>query len=755
MRICLVSPELPPCPCGGIGTYAQVWSRLLASAGHEVHLVTKQWKDEPEYEQQDSIHIHRVVPRNAATGRNAFEDPDKIAIEMIHVRHYTGLLSLAYADKLRWLLGEHPMDIIEGAENEAPLYFFQTRQIVERGFPQTPVVTYVHGPYGECQRYNEDMLHDPRTRYRVHLEDFCMSAADGIVVSSRAMGDWVRRRFGVAEETLLTCHYPTALQIPPELPRENTPSPGSPRVILYVGRLERRKGVDNLVRAVVPLLREQPDLQVHFCGRDTDFAPRGTGMLEVLRRIAPPELHDRLVFLGEVRHDQLAQKYRDAAVVCLPSRWEPYGFTCQEAMSQGALVAATRGTGFDEMIEDGVSGLTFPPDDIPAIRGTLRRALALPPEERLRLRAGAHQAMLNRLSSEEILARRIGHYERTIERARSCKRASKPFPSNLPFSEHPLREPHPKASAPPLPPRPKLSVIVPTYNLGEFLAEAIESCLKQTRRPDEILIVDDGSTDPATVEEIDRWGRRHPDLIRVVRTENMGLPTARNTGAAAASGDVFCFLDADDWLGEEYFERALYVLQTHPEVGAVTAWADSFGIFNTMWAPPHASFPDLFAECPSAPPAVVRADAYREAGGTSPDSAYAYEDWDLWLSLCGKGWIMAMLPAGHIHYRMRPGSMSRSYRPATVAHGRRVLAEHHAELFRRYAADAALLCDFRPAPGQTPAGQAELEENYRRLEAEVFTLREMVHRYRSIPRHPLRTLRWAMSRARARLLAKK
>ena len=89
-----------------------------------------------------------------------------------------------------------------------------------------------------------------------------------------------------------------------------------------------------------------------------------------------------------------------------------------------------------------------------------------------------------------------------------------------------------------------VSAVIPAYNAGKYVGRAIESVLAQTRKADEIIVVDDGSTDD-TAEVVERFG----DAVRFIRQENAGASFARNTGIEAATSDWIAFLDADDeWL---------------------------------------------------------------------------------------------------------------------------------------------------------------------------------------------------------------
>jgi glycosyltransferase involved in cell wall biosynthesis len=114
-----------------------------------------------------------------------------------------------------------------------------------------------------------------------------------------------------------------------------------------------------------------------------------------------------------------------------------------------------------------------------------------------------------------------------------------------------------------------VSVIIPTYNRAGLVRAAIESALEQTRVPDEILVIDDGSTDdtPEVLGQFDA-------PVKVIRQPNRGRSAARNAGLASANGDAVIFLDSDDLLMPECIERFVEVLEANPEVGV--AYADAF-----------------------------------------------------------------------------------------------------------------------------------------------------------------------------------
>lgn len=203
---------------------------------------------------------------------------------------------------------------------------------------------------------------------------------------------------------------------------------------------------------------------------------------------------------------------------------------------------------------------------------------------------------------------------------------------------------------------PRISVLMPCFNQGTFIAEAIHSVLEQTVADAEIVVVDDGSTDPETIERLDAL--RAPRTT-VLRTPNRGLPAARNFAARHARGEFFCALDADDRLASAWFERALAALDADAELAFVSHWLEAFGDESWTWTPRSCELPALLARNTVNGAALVRREAFEAVGGYDEAMRSGCEDWDFWLRLVERGFSGAIIPEVMFYYRRSASSMSR------------------------------------------------------------------------------------------------
>jgi glycosyltransferase involved in cell wall biosynthesis len=206
---------------------------------------------------------------------------------------------------------------------------------------------------------------------------------------------------------------------------------------------------------------------------------------------------------------------------------------------------------------------------------------------------------------------------------------------------------------------PFVSVVIPTYNYGRYVTEAVDSVLAQTRPAGEVIVVDDGSTDD-TRERL----RPYLNRIRYVYQENRGLPVARNTGIRAARGDLIALLDSDDLWHPRKLELQVPFLIRSPEVGLVAVeaardltagWPEVAGPF-----PPPArrvTLRDLLIRSRFGPSSVlVRKSCFDAVGLFDPDLRSA-EDRDMWVRIAAR-FAIERVAAPLWWYRLHGGNMS-------------------------------------------------------------------------------------------------
>lgn len=200
----------------------------------------------------------------------------------------------------------------------------------------------------------------------------------------------------------------------------------------------------------------------------------------------------------------------------------------------------------------------------------------------------------------------------------------------------------------------KVSVIIPCYNHGKYVDEAVQSCLMQTYNNIEIIIVNDGSTDEFTNALLHNYKK---EKTKVITTPNQGLAMARNVGIDAATGDYILPLDADDKIAPTYIEKAVNILKQKENVGIVYCRAEFFGTQTGVWDLPEYKFPDILNRNCIFCTAMFRKSDWKDVGGYKKEMIYGWEDYEFWLSLIEKGRAVYMLPEILFFYRKHTVSM--------------------------------------------------------------------------------------------------
>jgi glycosyltransferase involved in cell wall biosynthesis len=195
--------------------------------------------------------------------------------------------------------------------------------------------------------------------------------------------------------------------------------------------------------------------------------------------------------------------------------------------------------------------------------------------------------------------------------------------------------------------RPLLSVIIPCYNYGQYIQDALRSIQSQTFQDFEIIVVDDGSTDNVTLTVLDQL--KQEDL-KVIRLENLGLAQSRNRGISIAKGKYVCCLDADDTLEPTYFEKCLCLMESNPGISFAYSHLITFGDEHKVRLAEPFNLRLLINYNHLHATGIFRRDAWETVAGYDPLMS-GYEDWDFWIRLGKAGFRGRLVPEVLFNYR--------------------------------------------------------------------------------------------------------
>ena len=192
---------------------------------------------------------------------------------------------------------------------------------------------------------------------------------------------------------------------------------------------------------------------------------------------------------------------------------------------------------------------------------------------------------------------------------------------------------------PPMP-RPTATIVIPCYNHGRFVAEAVESALGQTDADIRVVIVDDGSDDGTTPQACDDVAYGFGEHVKVIHQDNTGLPGARNRGAAEARTEYLAFLDADDTIAPDFVGKLAAAIQAagDPKVSHAYCQETLTDRAHGTWRVPDWD-PELLLITNLHPvTCLVRRDAFEAVGGFDATMIGGYEDWEFWVRCSARGY---------------------------------------------------------------------------------------------------------------------
>ncbi len=403
MNICLVSQEYPPETArGGIGTQTWNKARSLARLGHFVHVLSCGAGEGPDLrtETENGITVHRMRPPGQECGEEfpVYNAPTySLGYAWSVLRHLNKLMRIT------------AFDVIDFAEYGAEGFAYQLDRVP---WNWVPVVVQLHGPLAMLAKHigwpEED---SDLYRVGVFMEGRSIQLADGLMACSANVADFTAGFYGLPRESIDVVHCGVDAEAfrPSD---EDTPASAQPTV-LFVGNIAANKGVETVFEAVLRLRSKYPGIRLQLLGKSDD------GLEEELRtKACAAGGGPNVEFHGFVDRLRLADFYRHADVLCLPSQHESLGIVYLEAMACGRPVVATTAGGAPEAVIDGETGILVPPLDAGAVMTALDLIFA---DASLRRRMGeaGRRRVENYFAMDKYILRVLAAYRKAIDRSRS------------------------------------------------------------------------------------------------------------------------------------------------------------------------------------------------------------------------------------------------------------------------------------------------------------------------------------------------
>jgi glycogen synthase len=390
MRVMMLSWEYPPRIVGGISPHAHELSQKLAEQGIEVHVVTKETPLAPDEEVEPSgVHVHRVH----------LEDEPKDFI------HEIQLLNVATELRVRQLLE----DWRRGGE---PTLFhahdwlsLDAARVLKYEY-SLPMIATVHA----TEEGRNQGIHNDMQRY-IHEQEYWLTyEAWRVIVCSEFMKQEVVRQFDVPPDKVDIIYngvnagkFEFEWTEEERLAHRRQFAQDDEKIVVYVGRFVREKGIQVLLSAASAVLAREPK---------TKFVIVGGGQREKYERFVHwYGLGDRVVFTGFMANRALHQMYRIADVSVFPSLYEPFGIVALEGMAAGAPVVTSDAGGLKEVVRHDETGTLSYAGDSGSLAWAILKVLQ-DPERAERLRQAAKERLRTDFEWTSIATQTIDVYDR-------------------------------------------------------------------------------------------------------------------------------------------------------------------------------------------------------------------------------------------------------------------------------------------------------------------------------------------------------
>jgi glycosyltransferase involved in cell wall biosynthesis len=653
LNVCLVSTEIiGPFRNGGVATANTGLAQFLQSLGHTVTvLYCNVWDNKPYVLDLDFDHWVEYYRKQGIT-LLALHTPDYV--------HNTSR-NRARSFAVNAFLEEHSFDLVFTDDLYGLCFYSLQAKRAGIAFNRTLFVLTVHSPNIWLSALNETPYETLEHLLLVDQEIYCIEHADYVIGPSKYLLDWLRDRGVRPPSKTIVQQY--------VLPHETQSSVNSSALvkrrgkdarvdeIVFFGRLETRKGLVLFCDMVDRLSQKFPDIKITFLGKYDSILGEHAGSYVVRRSVKWP---NPLRILTDC-NTQEALKYllRGNRLAVMPSLEDNLPCAVMECILNGVAFVTTGSGGIHELIapadlENCVGGRSA--ERLADLCGKAIESGIKPPRFAM---------------EQNEIRKRLSDFIRSLADEVTTLSQRQRQPSTADTTEGPL-----------------VSVCVTHYNQGWFLPQQLAAIAKQTYRNFEVIVVDDGSTDPFSQATLARMENTYAALgWKFIRQANSHLGAARNAAAKEARGKYLIFMDDDnvalpheletfvaaaEHTGAEIVSCLSYMTHDVATPSVDQCYIDYYPMGGASRS--GGLITNVFADANS----LFRREAFQALGGFAEKRGFACHDWKIFAAAKVAGMTHLVLPRPLFIYRLRWGGMF--MRSSDV--------ESRREIFKVYASQA-------------------------------------------------------------------
>jgi glycosyltransferase involved in cell wall biosynthesis len=400
MKIALFSYEFPPeTGSGGIGTYLKLTQQLLNDAGHLAIVFTATNKSDAFWETETIFKIPAKDWDNFNIRLPKYFLPihNKINFDVAEGTDFKGCgLSIKKAlPQLPLAVRLHtPLFLVDQLLYK-PLTIFERMRFVLGGLLKGKI-NRIPGPPAKEQYADEFEI--------CNRADYISSPGKSIAQKL------IEKGFKLTDKTGIV---PLPFLVTPQLKAISARQQTNQRTnIVFIGRMELRKGVIDLAKAIPLILQTYPETSFTFVGKPSVSPVKGQDMLVYLKELLSDYL-DKVKFTGQVPPEEIIDYLSKGDIFVFPSHYESFGFVCCEAMAAGKAVIGSENGGMAELIDDGISGLLVEPKAPLELSEKVKQLIAAD-TLRVTLGTNARNAIIEKLSPEKIIPLQVALYHKAI-----------------------------------------------------------------------------------------------------------------------------------------------------------------------------------------------------------------------------------------------------------------------------------------------------------------------------------------------------